>query len=222
MADAPQQQTRFPPPVWSRRAFAALCVGIGLVTVAFLIDSLVYRFGTPGELGPSLWNKQAWYWIHTLLAIPTLLLAPLQFSRTVRAKWPRVHRWTGRAYVAGALVAACVAVVLALSTDNLGGRMPLIMLAGLWFFFTASAWACAARRDFLNHRLFMIRSVNCALAFVWIRGLGFIPDSVLFPYIADQTITDASREWITATIPILLLEAWITWIPQLRGVRRRP
>ncbi len=201
--------------------FVAVCVGIAAATLWFLLDSLVYRFGTPGALGPNLWNKQAWYWIHAGLAIPTLLLAPLQFSKTIRARWPRVHRWTGRAYVVGALIAACVAVVLAVSTDNLGGRMPLVLLAGLWFLFTASAWITAARRDFVNHRLFMLRSVNCALAFVWIRGLFFVPDSILFPYIAETAITDASREWITATIPILLMEAWITWIPQLRGIRRR-
>lgn len=221
MADAAHPRTNVTRAAAARAVFAAVCVGIGGVTLWFLWDSLIYRFGTPGELGPTLWNKQAWYWIHAVLAIPTLVLAPLQFSRTVRARWPRVHRWTGRIYVVGTLVAACVAVVLAASTDNLGGRMPLIMLAGLWFFFTASAWATAMRRDFVSHRLFMLRSVNCALAFVWIRGLGMIPDALLFPYIEDRAITDASREWITATIPILLMEAWITWLPQLRGLKRR-
>lgn len=212
---------RWTAPGWGRGLFLAVCIGIAGVTLWFLVESLIYRFGTPGGLGPSLWNKQAWYWTHTLLAVPTLLLAPLQFSKTIRARWPRVHRWTGRAYIVGALIAACIAIVLAASTDNLGGRMPLIILAGLWFFFTASAWATASRRDFVNHRLFMLRSVNCALAFIWIRGLGMVPDSLLFPYIADQAITYASREWITATIPILLMEAWITWLPQLRGIRRR-
>lgn len=221
MADGPRTGAKLTPPGWGPGLFAGVCILIAIATGLFLIDSLIYRFGTPSRLGPSLWNKQAWYWIHTLLAVPTLVLAPFQFSKTVRARWPRVHRWTGRAYIVCALIAACIAVVLALSTDNLGGRMPLIMLAGLWFFFTASAWVTASRRDFVNHRLFMLRSVNCALAFVWIRGLFLVPNSILFPYIEDEAIMDASREWITATIPILLMEAWITWLPQLRGVRRR-
>lgn len=221
MTDAPSPRFPLKFPGWPAAIFAGVCAVIAVWVVLFLIDSLIYRFGTPGELGPSLWNKQAWYWIHTVLAIPTLILAPFQFSKTVRAKWPRIHRWTGRVYIVGALIAACVAVVLAVSTDNLGGRLPLVMLAGLWFFFTASAWVTAARRDFVNHRLFMLRSVNCALAFVWIRGLFLIPDAVLFPWIADEAVIAASREWITATVPILLMEAWITWLPQLRGSRRR-
>lgn len=206
---------------WPGTVFGLVCLGIGAVTLWFLVESLVYRFGTPGRLGPTLWNKQAWYWTHTVLAIPTLVLAPLQFSRTVRGRWPRVHRWTGRAYVVGTLIAALIAIALALTTDNLGGRMPLVMLAGLWFAFTAAAWITASRRDFIHHRLFMLRSVNCALAFVWIRALGMVPDAWLFPYIDDRAITDASREWITATIPLLLMEAWITWFPQLRGIKRR-
>lgn len=221
MTDLPRPRLSWTSRSLARVAVVTVCLGLAAATLLFLIDSLIYRFGTPGELGPTLWNKQAWYWIHTLLAVPTLLLAPIQFSRTIRSRWPRFHRWTGRAYIVGALIAACIAVVLAVSTDNLGGRMPLVMLAGLWFFFTACAWITAARRDIVNHRLFMLRSVNCALAFVWIRGLFLVPDQVLFPYIADRAIIDASREWITATIPILLMEAWITWLPQVRGVRRR-
>lgn len=48
-----------------------------------------------------------------------------------------------------------------------------------------------------------------------------IPDEVLLPWIDDEAIVAASPEWITATVPILLMEAWITWLPQMSGARRR-
>lgn len=222
MVDAPRPSS--PSPLlaaWPRVATAAVCLGLGVAAVLFLIESLAYRFGTPGALGPTFWNKQAWYWIHTVLAIPTLLLAPLQFSTTIRRRWPALHRWTGRIYLASALAAAVVAVILGAGFEDEGQRVPLVLLSSVWFFFSACALATALRRDFVAHRLFILRSLNCALAFVWIRLLGLIPGETMFPFLADPDMQDATREWITAVVPILLLEIWIGWLPQARGIRPR-
>jgi hypothetical protein len=56
-----------------------------------------YRFLNEDGLGPSLINKQLWYFSHALFALPVVLGAPLQFLPGVRRKAPHVPRMDGTA-----------------------------------------------------------------------------------------------------------------------------
>ncbi len=185
----------------------------------FLADSVNYRFIEAGHLGPTFFNKQVWYWLHFLLAFPALALAPFQFSTHVRARWPRWHRRMGKTYVYCALGAAMIACYLGATNTNVGGRIPLVLLSILWATFTAFAWLAAVRRDFVAHRLFMMRSFNAALAFIWIRVLGLVPNSALFPFLSEP-LAQATREWVTDVVPLILLELWLVWWPLVHRSKR--
>lgn len=183
----------------------------------YLYRALRFRFLTPGQLGPDLLHKQIWYVGHLLAALPVFLGGPLQFSHTLRSRYPRLHRWVGRLYVGGATLAALTAIYLGATIEYEGSRLPIVLLGVLWLFFTLAAWRCAVERNYPGHRLFMIRSFGLALVLVWLR-LMFDLQSWLFFYVQDEAMRDATREWASWVIPLLVLELWLSWMP---AVRRR-
>ena len=121
------------------------------------------------------WPLRAWLIPHILGAAPALLLAPLQFSTGLRVQRPRLHRWIGRIYVSGCLVASTAALRLALGSRCELCVAPLGLLSILWFTTTALAFWLALRGAFTHHRQFMIRSYVLMNAFVVIRLTDFMP-----------------------------------------------
>lgn len=182
----------------------------------YLYRAINYRFITPNRLGPELFNKQIWYFTHLVTALPVITGAPLQFIPSLRAARPALHRLIGRIYVGGATVAALTAIYLGgVVGEYEGSRLPIVLLGVLWLFFTLSAWRCAVKRNFVAHRLFMIRSYGLALVLVWLRLMYSLQDWLFF-YVTDEALRDTTREWASWVVPLLILEAWLSWIPLLR------
>lgn len=202
--------------VLSRLSWLVLCA----LSAYYLYRAVNYRFLTPGRLGPDLFDKQLWYFAHLVVALPVLVGAPLQFSKALRASRPWLHRAIGRAYVAGSALAALTAIYLGgIVGEYEGSRLPIVLLAALWLFFTLAAWRCAVRRDFVAHRLFMIRSYGLALVVVWLRLMYDLQDWLFF-YVQDEALRDATREWASWVVPLLVLELWLSWLPLLRPKQR--
>ena len=188
----------------------------------YLYRPVSYRFLVPNRLGPDLFNKQIWYFAHLVVALPVIIGAPLQFIPALRRRRPALHRFTGRVYVGAATLAALTAIYLGgIVGEYEGSRLPIILLASLWLFFTLSAWRCAVKRDFAAHRLFMIRSYGLALVLVWLR-LMYDMQGWLFFYVKDEALRDVTREWASWVVPLLVLELWLSWLPLLRSARPRP
>jgi hypothetical protein len=38
----------------------------------------------------------------------------------------------------------------------------------------------------------------------------------LFFYVTDEALRDATREWASWVVPLLVVEFWISWLPQVR------
>lgn len=186
----------------------------------YLYRAVDYRFLTPNRLGPDLFNKQLWYFAHVIVALPVLFGAPLQFNAALRTQRPRLHRVMGRLYVAGATIAALTAIYLGgIVGEYEGSKLPIVLLASLWLFFTLSAWRCAVKRQLAAHRLFMIRSYAMALVLIWLRLMYDLQDWLFF-YVKDEDMRDATREWASWVVPLLILELWLSWIPLLRSRTR--
>jgi hypothetical protein len=128
---------------------------------------------------------------------------------------PYVHRWIGRAYVLGASGAALFAVYLGATIEYEGSRLSLVITGILWLFFTLAAWYAAVSRNFTAHRAFMIRSYTLALVLVWLRLMYDLQDYLFF-YVTDEALRDATREWASWVVPLLVVEFWISWLPQVR------
>jgi hypothetical protein len=189
---------------------------VSVLSVYYLYRAISYRFLVPGRLGPDLFNKQIWYFAHLLFALPVLFGAPLQFIARLRQRAPRVHRIVGQAYVIGACGAALMAIYLGATTEYEGSRLSLVLTGLLWLFFTAAAWRLAVARNFIAHRAFMIRSYALALVVVWLRLMYDFQDYLFF-YVKNEDLRDATREWASWVVPLLLVEFWLSWLPQARG-----
>ena len=196
----------------------AWLVILAVLGAYYFYRAIDYRFLHEGRLGPSLFNKQLWYASHVLLALPVVFGAPLQFVPELRQSAPRFHRWVGRAYVFGASGAAILAIYLGATIEYEGSILSIVLTGALWLFFTLAAWRAAVAKNFVAHRAFMIRSYAMALVLVWLRVMYDFQDYLFF-YVKDEEMRDATREWASWVVPLLVVEAWLSWLPQLKAAR---
>jgi uncharacterized membrane protein len=157
--------------------------------------------------------------VHLVSAIPLLLLPPLQFSRRLRARWPVWHRRAGMAYLVSAVLASTNAIYLAVTFDAPGNRPPLLMFSLLWLAFSIAAWWCARRRAFAAHERFVVRSYAIALAFVFVRVLGEW-DEVVLGFVQTREVRDATMDWLSFVVPLIVIEGWYTWWPSVPAAQR--
>ena len=196
-----------------------LLAGLFLLSLYYLYRAVSYRFVVPGRMGPPNPIAPGFYYVHLLFALPVLLGAPLQFVSELRLRRPALHRAVGKAYVYGATVASLTAIYMGTVGPYQGSRLSIAITGTLWSFFTLAAWRQAVARNFAAHRAFMIRSYTMALVLVWLR-LMFDLQDYLFFYVINEDLRDATREWASWVVPLLVTELYLSWWPQLRKASR--
>lgn len=148
---------------------------------------------------------------HIVAGSVALVLAPWQFVARWRARQPRVHRWTGRAYLLlGVLPASVAGFVMALQAQGGAvGRWGFGLLAVLWLASALQAWAAIRRGDVAAHRRWMVRNVALTLAAVTLRL--WLPGAMVLNLPFQ---------------PAYAVIAWACWVPNLLVaelmLRRRP
>ena len=194
---------------------------------AFLATSVYFPLDSVGDVlspdlqdGSTTWNRIVWYVGHAVIASPILLIAPLQFMPGLRQSRPQVHRWLGRVFLGGCIIAGLLGVYLGSTLYLPGSRVPLTLLASTWIFFAAVAWQAARRRDFVNHRKFAIRAFALGAAFVWVRIINKVQDDV-FAFMPTEDLQETTKEWLTLLLPILVTEMWLTWGPTAKKLFTR-
>lgn len=188
-------------------------------TLYFLADSAGDVAAPDLQDGATTWNRTVWYVGHALIASPILLIAPLQFTPGLRQSRPEVHRWLGRVFLTGCMIAGLLGVYLGSTLYLPGSRIPLSLLGTLWFAFAAIAWQAARRRDFVNHRKFAIRAFALGAGFVWVRLIDSVQSDV-FAFIPVEDTRETTKEWLTLFLPILVTETWLSWGPTARSLFR--
>ena len=145
---------------------------------------------------------------HVASAAAALLLVPWQLWPGIRSRVPRLHRWTGRAYVVAATAGGLTGLAAAFSTDNgpVAGA-GFAVLGALWTGTTLAAYRAARRRDLVAHRRWAVRSFALAFAAVTLRL--YLPLAA----VAGFSFAEAYP-----------LVAWLCWVPNLviaeRALRR--
>ena len=203
-----------------RPGWLVLWLLIGAAAAWFIYDSAIYVAGRDPQPGATFLNRQLWYFAHMAIATPLLIVAPLQFLAGLRRARPDIHRRLGRVFLAASLLAGLLAVWLGATIQYQGSRIPLAMFGLLWIFFSAAAWLCARKRDFANHRRFVIRSFAIGLAFIWVRILGALEEQ-LFPFISNEEARDTTQEYLSFIVPLLVVELWLSWGPAVQSALRR-
>ncbi len=206
-----------------RISLAVVWIAILGFSINFYLDNAVaYFFGYRSpRFGDTLLNNQLWFVVHMIGGTCALFLGPIQFWTRIRERYINLHRWLGRIYIVGSLIAGLIAIKLALVNGCQACRYSLITLSMLWIFFTAAAYLSIRRYDIEAHKKFMVRSYVCALAFVFVRMPGVLPMDFFFSMIESPAEQGIVSEWFFSLVPLFIAELWLTWIPSLRGTAGR-
>lgn len=137
--------------------------------------------------------------IHVIGGVTVLLVAPLQFARRLRTRWPAFHRITGRIYVVACAIGAPAGFMLALGTTAgpvaaAGFAIPAL----LWPLFTWLGWQAAVERRFAEHRNWMLRSYAITSTAITLRLM--LPASALLGF---------------DFFPAYRVISWLAWIANL-------
>ncbi|MFD4674018.1 DUF2306 domain-containing protein [Lentzea sp. NPDC058450] len=152
---------------------------------------------------------------HIFTGTVAVLAGVSQFWPRLRARHPRVHRVMGRVYFGAVLPSSLLGVVCAqLSLAGLASSAPLTVLSVLWFVTAVYGLKTARRRQFGEHRIWMIRGFALTGAAVtgrlWGLSLGaLMPDG-------DGLMVFATANWLSFVVNLLVAEWWI----QSRGYTR--
>jgi len=195
-----------------RWGWALFWLIIAVAAAWFLTDSFRFIATRETPTGETFWGRQIWYFAHVALAIPVLLIAPIQFAASVRGRWPWLHRGLGRAYLGASLLGGLSALHLGSTIAAQETQVPLTLFAAVWIGFVVVAWQAAMRRRFDLHRAFVIRATAIALSFVWVRMMA-AGDGVLLGFIENAELRAATRGWLSFVLPLLVVEAWLSWWP---------
>jgi uncharacterized membrane protein len=192
-----------------------------LLSIYYFYRGIRFRYFIEGP-GDTFWNKQFWYVFHIATAIAPLVLGPFQFWTWFRIHHVKWHRLLGKVYIIGSLFGGLTAFYLGVITMPFEGSIvPLFFLSVLWVFMTTAAWVSIKQKNVNAHRLFMIRSYVLAMVFVWLRLMGDMPFDIIFFYIKSPDMRDATHEWLSWVLPLLITELCISWIPLLKSGNRK-
>jgi uncharacterized membrane protein len=150
--------------------------------------------------------------VHIVPGLLFMVLGPLQFSSTIRARHLRWHRWSGRVFVSCGVVIGGSALVMSFGMPAIGGfnqAAATTLFATFFLFALGKAFWHIRRREVALHREWMIRAFAVGLAVATIRpiiGLLFATSGLsgLTPYEFFGTAF-----WIGFVLHLIAAETWI-------------
>ena len=156
------------------RLMTFVLLGIFTLATIYVHEGWLLKPSDPewAHIAPFRW----WLIPHVATGIVAFLIAPLQFSATIRRRWLALHRWLGRTYVFATLMASSAALYIGLVHQDPANKAVMSSMAALWFVTTLFAWFAVRRGNLQQHRLWVMRSYGLTLTFVTTR---FIPDVIV-------------------------------------------
>src|SRR5229473_8607420 len=154
--------------------------------------------------------------VHIVPGLLFMLLGPLQFSSTIRARHLQWHRLSGRVFVTCGLVIGISALVMSFGMPAIGGvnQAAATTLFGTFFLFAlCKAFWHIRRHEVALHREWMIRAFSIGIAVAAIRP-------IIGVFFATSPLTGLTpREffgiafWIGFVLHLIAAEAWIHTTP---------
>lgn len=136
---------------------------------------------------------------HVFASLWALALGPFQFLPAIRQRRPMLHRWTGRIYLIAVLVGGLSGLYLAqFSFGGMISHTGFTLLALVWLVSGVMAYRAIRRRDFTDHRRWMVRNYALTFAAVTLR-------LYLGVFLAAGVAFETFYPWL----------AWLCWIPNL-------
>jgi hypothetical protein len=148
--------------------------------------------------------------VHIVPALFFVLLVPLQFSSSLRARHPHVHRWTGRILMTLAAVIGLSALLLI--RDPIGGITEvtaILFYDGLFLLAMTKAFLHIRRGQVASHREWIIRGISVALGVATVRP-------IMGVFFATSPLTGLTPHeffgiafWLGFSLTYVFAELWI-------------
>jgi uncharacterized membrane protein len=156
--------------------------------------------------------------IHIVPGILFMTLGPLQFSSTIRARYLRWHRLSGRVFVCCGLVIGVSALVMSFAMPAIGGvnqATATTLFGSLFLFALGKAFWHIRCREIARHRQWMIRAFSIGLAVATIRPIvGIFFATSRLSHLTPREFFGTAF-WIGFTLHLIAAEAWIRITPPL-------
>jgi uncharacterized membrane protein len=196
-------------------AFIGLAVATRRAIVLFRPGALSAANNPATALDAHFANHRALTLAHILPAMLFMVLGPLQFVRSLRSKHPQLHRWSGRIFLTASAVVGMTGLTMAFG-KTIGGldEKAAITLFGTFFLLAlAKALWHALRREFVQHREWMIRGYAIGLAVATIRPImgTFFAAALLQGHAPEPKEFFGTAFWIGFTVQMIAAEIWINY-----------
>lgn len=172
---------------WAGRLWFAVAAVGQAAFIAFILAFYGVRTATGNFAG---WNDKplidgyikgdgpgnAVFAAHVLLASVVTLGGLMQLVPSLRRKWPRLHRWTGRTYLTLAVFMALSGVWLSVVRGtylSVVSAVAILINGALILVFAGLAWRHAVKRRFDRHRLWALRTFM-VVSGVWFLRVGIM------------------------------------------------
>src|SRR5579871_2570478 len=112
--------------------------------------------------------------VHIIFGMIAILIGPFQFFPSLRKKYSKFHRFTGRVYLISVLVAAIAAIFLGvgdalLTQHDVVFGTGLLGLALAWLVTSGMAFWAIKNRNFVQHREWMVKTYVVTCGFTTFR-----------------------------------------------------
>ena len=199
--------------IWTATIFLTL-IGIAVVArrVILLIPTLRTGDQPPATaFGSGFAHHPILTMVHILPGALFMILGPLQFVPRIRARHIKFHRWSGRVFLVLGAVIGISALLMSFQT-TIGGAnetAATTLFALIFLFSLGKAYAHIRRREFAQHREWMIRAFAIGLAVATIRPIVGI--FFAFSRFTHQTPHEffGTAFWLGFTIQFIVAEIWI-------------
>lgn len=147
---------------------------------------------------------------HSVTGLIFMVLGPIQFLPAVRNRSIRFHRWSGRIWMAAALVGLVTALIFVQRLPvfgDLSTNVAIVFAGGLFIIALVQGYRTIRRREIARHREWMIRCFAIGLGISTFRVL--IPLLMLPPIEATFSEAWETVAWLGFAINIVAAETWI-------------
>jgi len=196
-------------------AFIGVAVAARRTMVLFKPGALSAAKNPAAQLDLHFRNHRILTLAHVLPAMLFMVLGPLEFVRGLRSKYPQVHRWSGRFFLAASAVVGITGLTMAFG-KTIGGldEKAAITLFGAFFLMPlAKALWHARRREFAQHREWMLRGYAIGLAVATIRPImgAFFAAASMHGGIPAPKEFFGTAFWMGFTLQTMAAEIWINY-----------
>ena len=201
---------------FSTRALWGVVIVLAIIGIAaavrraLYLTGLVEPFVNPefGAFDAGFAQYSVLTWLHIVPGFLFVVLGPLQFIRRIRSRNIRLHRWSGRVFVAAGVVIGVTALIMSylMSIGGANAAAATTFFASVFLFALGKAFLHIRRHEIIQHREWMIRAFAIGLAIATVRpivGMFF-------------ALTDLSPQeffgiafWVGFTSHLVVAEVWI-------------